>query len=110
MAAALAEVVAAHHARIAGAVIATVTDWQVAEDALQDACERALTAWVRDGIPANPAGWLVTTARRRGTDLHRGARPARRRPTATGRPWSAGGWPGTPGTGPGSATTGCAWS
>ncbi|WP_090032770.1 RNA polymerase sigma factor [Cellulomonas marina] len=55
------------------AVIATVVDWQVAEDAVQDACERALTAWAREGVPANPAGWLVTTARRRGIDLLRRA-------------------------------------
>lgn len=59
----------ADHARIMGAVIATVRDWQVAEDALQDACERALTAWTQDGVPANADGWLVTTARRRGIDL-----------------------------------------
>ncbi len=69
----LAEVVAADHARIMAAVIASVTDWQVAEDAVQDACERALTAWTHGGVPANPAGWLVTTARRRGIDLLRRA-------------------------------------
>ncbi|GAB7191517.1 RNA polymerase sigma factor [Kineococcus sp. NUM-3379] len=62
-----------HHARIAAAVIAAVGDWQVAEDALQDACERALTCWERDGVPDRPAGWLVTTARRRGIDLLRRA-------------------------------------
>ncbi|WP_432520214.1 RNA polymerase sigma factor [Kineococcus sp. SYSU DK006] len=73
VAATLARVVAADHARIVAAVIATVGDWQVAEDALQDACERALTSWAHDGLPANPAGWLVTTARRRGIDLLRRA-------------------------------------
>ncbi len=85
----LAEVVATDHARIMAAVIASVTDWQVAEDAVQDACERALTAWTRAGVPANPAGWLVTTARRRGIDLLRraGAREstARRYGTAVDR-------------------------
>jgi RNA polymerase sigma-70 factor (ECF subfamily) len=69
----LAEVVATDHARIMGAVIAAVTDWQIAEDAVQDACERALTAWTHGRIPTNPAGWLVTTARRRGIDLLRRA-------------------------------------
>ncbi len=69
----LAQVVATDHARIMAAVIGTVTDWQVAEDAVQDACERALTAWTDGGVPANPAGWLVTTARRRGIDLLRRA-------------------------------------
>jgi RNA polymerase sigma-70 factor, ECF subfamily len=71
VAATLAEVVATDHARIMAAVIATVRDWQVAEDAVQDACERALTAWTHGAVPANPAGWLVTTARRRGIDLLR---------------------------------------
>src|SRR5688572_29722264 len=69
----LAEVVATDHARIMAAVIATVRDWQVAEDAVQDACERALTAWTEGEVPTNPAGWLVTTARRRGIDLLRRA-------------------------------------
>jgi RNA polymerase sigma-70 factor, ECF subfamily len=72
-AAALAGAVAADHARMMGAVIASVRDWQVAEDALQDACERALVVWERDGVPANPAAWLVTTARRRSIDLLRRA-------------------------------------
>lgn len=71
VAAALARAVAADHGRITAAVIAVVGDWQVAEDAVQDACERALGTWGRDGIPANPAGWLVTTARRRGIDALR---------------------------------------
>jgi RNA polymerase sigma-70 factor (ECF subfamily) len=66
-------VAAAAHARIMAAVIATVRDWQVAEDAVQDACERALTAWADGGVPSNPAGWLVTAARRRGIDLLRRA-------------------------------------
>lgn len=71
VAAALGRAVAVDHARITAAVIAVVGDWQAAEDAVQDACERALGTWGRDGIPANPAGWLVTTARRRGIDALR---------------------------------------
>jgi RNA polymerase sigma-70 factor (ECF subfamily) len=72
-AAALTSTVAADHARIIAAVIRSVGDWQLAEDALQDAYERALSAWSRDGVPTNPAGWLVTTARRRAIDLLRRA-------------------------------------
>jgi RNA polymerase sigma-70 factor (ECF subfamily) len=39
-----------------------------AEDALQDAAAVALERWARDGVPRNPAAWLVTTARNRAID------------------------------------------
>lgn len=39
-----------------------------AEDALGDALLAALTTWPRDGIPANPQGWLLATARNRLVD------------------------------------------
>ncbi|MFB9377538.1 RNA polymerase sigma factor [Kineococcus gynurae] len=70
-AAALADVAATSHGRIMGAVIALVQDWQVAEDSVQDAYERALSVWSRDGVPDNPAGWIVTVARRRSIDRFR---------------------------------------
>ncbi|MGB0095770.1 MAG: pyridoxamine 5'-phosphate oxidase family protein, partial [Solirubrobacteraceae bacterium] len=37
----------------------------MAEDAVQDAFEAAVTAWRRDGVPANPGAWITTAARRR---------------------------------------------
>jgi RNA polymerase sigma-70 factor (ECF subfamily) len=40
----------------------------VAEDGLGDAFESAARAWPRDGVPANPAAWLLTAARRRVID------------------------------------------
>ena len=43
-------------------------DFQLAEDAVQDAFEAAVTTWQRDGIPANPGAWITTTARRRAID------------------------------------------
>jgi RNA polymerase sigma-70 factor (ECF subfamily) len=43
-------------------------DFQLAEDALQDAFEAALAAWPRDGIPRNPGAWINVTARRRAID------------------------------------------
>ncbi|MFT6145177.1 MAG: RNA polymerase sigma-70 factor (ECF subfamily) [Myxococcota bacterium] len=48
-------------------------DWQVAEDALMDATERALVRWPRDGTPDDPIAWLLTTARRSGIDQIRRA-------------------------------------
>ena len=50
-------------------------DISIAEDAVQDAFVVATHRWRRDGIPPNPAGWIVTTARNRAIDqLRRTAR------------------------------------
>ena len=43
-------------------------DLDLAEDCVQDAVAEALEHWAREGEPANPAGWLVTTARRKALD------------------------------------------
>ncbi len=43
-------------------------DFQLAEDAVQDAFEAAVTVWRRDGVPANPGAWMTTAARRRAID------------------------------------------
>ena len=54
------------------AVLATlirhVGDFQLAEDAVQDAFAAALATWPRDGVPANPGAWITTAARRRAID------------------------------------------
>jgi RNA polymerase sigma-70 factor, ECF subfamily len=61
-----------------GIVLATLIrqagDFQLAEDAVQDAFEAAVTQWRRDGIPANPGAWITTAARRRAIDRLRRAR------------------------------------
>ena len=38
-------------------------DLTLAEDAVQDAFEKALAHWPRDGVPRSPGAWIVTTAR-----------------------------------------------
>jgi RNA polymerase sigma-70 factor (ECF subfamily) len=43
-------------------------DIGLAEEAVQDAFATAMVVWRRDGIPPNPAGWIVTTARNRAID------------------------------------------
>ena len=43
-------------------------DISLAEEAVQDAFTTALTHWPRAGIPASPAGWIITTARNRALD------------------------------------------
>jgi RNA polymerase sigma-70 factor (ECF subfamily) len=49
-------------------LIRQVGDFQLAEDAVQDAFEAAVTVWRRDGVPANPGAWITTVARRRAID------------------------------------------
>ena len=53
---------------VLAALIRQVGDFQLAEDAVQDAFEQAMTAWRRDGVPANPGAWITTAARRRAID------------------------------------------
>jgi RNA polymerase sigma-70 factor (ECF subfamily) len=56
-----------------GRVLATLIrhlggDFELAEDALQDALATAMTVWPRDGVPANPGAWMTVTARRKAID------------------------------------------
>jgi len=55
-------------ARVLATLIRVLGDFDLAEDALQDALATALERWPRDGTPDNPAGWLVATARNRAID------------------------------------------
>ena len=61
--------------REAGLIVAQLHrrlgDFDVAEEAVQEAVTVALRTWRRDGVPPNPAGWLAVTARRRAIDLLR---------------------------------------
>jgi RNA polymerase sigma-70 factor (ECF subfamily) len=43
-------------------------DFDLAEEAVQEAFVRALETWPRDGVPDNPGAWITTTARRRAID------------------------------------------
>lgn len=49
-------------------LIGQFRDFDLAEDALQDAISEAITGWRRDGPPRNGAAWLLTVARRRAID------------------------------------------
>jgi RNA polymerase sigma-70 factor, ECF subfamily len=64
-----------------GQAVATLTrvfgDLTLAEDAVQDAFVIAMQRWPRDGLPDNPAGWIVTTGRNRATDVLRRERRGR---------------------------------
>lgn len=54
--------------RILAALIGSVRDIELAEDALQDALLVALERWPLDGIPHNPGAWITTTARHKAID------------------------------------------
>ena len=66
-------------ARLIGALTRMTRDVDLAEDIAQDALVAALETWPTGGIPANPAGWLMTTAKRRGIDHIRRAETLRRK-------------------------------
>lgn len=55
-----------------GRAVATLVryfgDIDVAEEAVQEAFVVAVERWPVDGVPPSPAGWIITTARRRGLD------------------------------------------
>jgi RNA polymerase sigma-70 factor (ECF subfamily) len=53
---------------VLGALVRGLGDFELAEDALQDAFAIALERWPADGMPDSPAAWLVTVARRRAID------------------------------------------
>ena len=63
-------------AAVLATLIRQVGDFQLAEDAVQDAFESALANWPRDGIPRNPGAWINVTARRRAIDRLRRSRSA----------------------------------
>jgi RNA polymerase sigma-70 factor (ECF subfamily) len=54
--------------RVLAALIGFLGDFDLAEEAAQEAFAAAAERWPRDGTPANPRAWLVTTARNRAID------------------------------------------
>jgi len=62
------EVYVTHSRRVLATLIRLLGDFDVAEEALQDAFRAALEQWPRDGIPANPRAWLVSAGRFKAID------------------------------------------
>jgi RNA polymerase sigma-70 factor, ECF subfamily len=52
-------------------LIRLLGDFDIAEEALHDAFRAALEQWPRDGVPANPRAWLVSTGRFKAIDAIR---------------------------------------
>ena len=72
--AAVAEAFRADWGRVVAYLIRVTGNWDLAEECAQDAFERALERWPRDGVPSNPGGWLAATARNRALDRLRRAK------------------------------------
>jgi RNA polymerase sigma-70 factor (ECF subfamily) len=69
-----------HRARMLAALVRVLGDFELAEDALQDACAMALRRW-QDTVPDDPVAWLLTVARNRAIDRLRRVRLARAKET-----------------------------
>ena len=65
--------------RAVSILIRVLGDFDLAEDAVQDAFATALERWPRDGTPRNPGAWIVTTARNRAIDRIRRERTLARK-------------------------------
>ncbi len=65
--------------RIRAGLAARLGDVGLAEELVQDAFVEALEHWGADGVPANPGGWLATTARRKAVDRFRREDACRRK-------------------------------
>jgi RNA polymerase sigma-70 factor (ECF subfamily) len=69
------DVYRAESRRVFATLIRLLGDFDLAEDALHDAFAAAMKQWPRDGVPANPRAWLVSTGRFKAIDgLRRRAR------------------------------------
>ena len=55
--------------QVLGAVVRRYGDWEMCEDAVQEALLAAALQWPRDGLPVNPKGWLITAASRRRIEM-----------------------------------------
>lgn len=67
MAAELEEILRIEGGQVLATLIRMTRDFELAEDAVQDAAIEAFDKW-QDGLPANPGAWLTTVAKRKALD------------------------------------------
>jgi len=67
----VADVFRHEYGRAVATLVRLLGDITLAEEAVQDAFVVAVERWPVDGVPPNPGGWIVTTARRRAIDRYR---------------------------------------
>jgi len=75
----LARVVRQERGRLVALLAGQFRDLDLADESVQDALEEAARTWPESGPPSNPAGWLLTVARRKAIDRLRRTVAARRR-------------------------------
>ncbi|MFL5825206.1 MAG: RNA polymerase sigma factor [Thermoleophilaceae bacterium] len=73
---ALERVIRDERARVLAALIGLLGDFELAEDAVQEACADALRRWPQSGVPDHPAQWLIAAGRNRAIDRIRRDRTA----------------------------------
>ncbi|MBV9603715.1 MAG: RNA polymerase subunit sigma-24 [Solirubrobacterales bacterium] len=73
--------------RVVASLVGFTGDIGLAEDASQEAFAIAAERWPRDGIPTNPTGWLITTARNRAVDRIRRERTLAAKTEQLEREW-----------------------
>ena len=71
--------------QVLGAVVRRYGNFDLAEDATQEALLAASVRWPQDGRPDNPRAWLITVASRRLTDLLRSEQARRQREDTVAR-------------------------
>ena len=71
--------------QVLGAVVRRYGNFDIAEDAVQEAMLAAATQWPSEGAPDKPKGWLIMVAARRLTDLLRSEQARRRREDTVAR-------------------------
>ena len=59
------------YGRVFASLVRAFGDFDVAEEAIQDAFLVAIDRWPRSGVPENPAAWITTTAKHKAIDGHR---------------------------------------
>ena len=67
----VAELYRTESRRVLATLIRLLGDFDLAEEALQEAFRAALEQWPREGLPRNPRAWLVSTGRFKGIDVVR---------------------------------------
>ena len=65
---AVARVFRAEHGRAVAVLTRSFGDLDIAEEAVQEAFVAAVQRWPVDGLPPSPAGWIITTAKRKAID------------------------------------------
>jgi len=64
----IADIFQEESGRVTALLVSHIRDFELVEDVVQDAFVLALERWETDGVPTNPAGWILTVARRKAID------------------------------------------